>query len=391
MNRKIVFYILAAIILIFSLFVGGSFPFLLFFLIILVTIYSRFSNYYTIKNLAGVFWCNKYQFVRGDTISIEYKIYNGGILPVPYADVRDDLDNRLTSTTGGSQLFFIKPYDYVRIKKEFLCMHRGKYDIGKLSVNVEDIFTLKESKATIEDPLNIVVYPKVYKIKKINLFGKEFFGTSKTNEKHNEDYSNIKNLREYTRGDSLRRIHWKTTARKGELFVKNYNTSANLNVKVFMDFQIDKYKNLDEITEDRIVELTVSIIYFTLYNNIETELITYSDKRLNIKRTNISFLNNFLDAMVMIRPKSNRKISDVILDEINLSSIGTTIVIVTVDLDKDLTHAIYSIRKMGLNVTLFIIKDSYNKQTEEDIISLEKLLVKVYKLYDNDEIEKVLG
>lgn len=391
MKRKIIFYIFAIIIFIASIFVGGKFPFLLLFLVSLVIIFSMFSNYYVTKNLSGTFWCNKYQVIRGEKLIVEYKINNGGILPIPYAEIQSNIDKRLTLNDEGSQMFFINPLNYISIEKEFQSMHRGKYDIGKVLVNMEDIFALTSSKVIIEDPLNIVVYPKVYNIKNINLLGKEFFGTSKTIEKHNEDYSNIKNLREYNRGDSLKRIHWKTTARKGKIFVKNYNTSANLNVKLFMDFQKDKYKDLDESIEDKIVELTVSIIYFTLYRNIETELITYSHKKVHIKRNNICFFNNFLDAMVTIRPKSNMNLSDMIFEEVSVSSVGMTVLIVTVDLDKYLINCIYSIRKRGINVTLFIIKTNFSKETQRVIISLEKLKVKVYKINDRDNIEKVLG
>lgn len=391
MNRKIMFYILALIMFLFSIFVGGKFPFLLFFLIILTIIYSTFSNNYNKKNLQGVFWINKYKFTRGEIFKIEYKIYNSGLLPIPYIEIEENINERLIKQKDKAKIFFIKPFDYIKIKKEYKSLHRGKYDVGNLDIIIEDIFSIKKSKMTLKDSLDIIIYPKIYDIKNINLFGKDFFGSDKTNEKHNEDYSNIKNLREYAPGDSLRRIHWKTSARKGQFFVKNFNTSSKINVKVFMDFEENKFLRNNRSLEDVLIEITSSIIHFTLKNNIETEFISYTDKKLKMKLNNISLFNSFLDNMVTISPKMNRKLSDTILEEVNITSLGTTIVIATIEIDKSMIDTILNIRKMGINITIFIIRDSFSKIDDERILKLKSLNIIIYKLYNDDNLEKVLG
>ncbi|WP_130807539.1 DUF58 domain-containing protein [Senegalia massiliensis] len=391
MRRKILIYILLLILFIFAIFVGGKFPYLLLFLVMIILIYSNFSIYKNKKNLEGVFWTNKDKFIRGETIEIEYKIYNGGLFPIPYVQLDQNLHKNLIEQKDNTRVYFIKSFDYIKFKKKFKANHRGVYDLGSLNITLEDVFEISKANITIKDPLKITVFPKIYNIKDINLLGKEFFGSDKTNEKHNEDYSNIKNLREYNSGDSIKRIHWKTSARKGEFFVKNYNTSSNLNIKLFLDFQIDKFSHDDKFLEERLVELTSSIIYFTLTKGIETEFITYSNEKINLKLNNVSLFNHYLNSIISIFPKNNRRISNIISEEINTTSIGTTVIIVTVDIDENMIETIFNIRKKGINITVFIIKDIYSKIDEEKISNLRTLKVVVYKLFNGENIEKILG
>mgnify|MGYP006278853151 CR=1 FL=1 len=392
MTKNIQFYILFILVLIFALLVGGKFPFLLLFIVGLISIFSYLSTYRISKNLTGVFWSDKNYIERGDSVNTTYKVYNSGIFPVPYAVINDEVDNNLYVGSKESQVLFIPSYDYVIIKKEIICNRRGKYNLGKLKINLEDIFGIRKLNISIEDKLNITVYPKLYIIKNIELFGRESFGKRKTYQRYNEDYSNIKNLREYNRGDSLKRVHWKTSAKKGKLIVKNYDTSANLKIKLFMDFELNKYLNYSkEDLEERVVECAISIIYYTLYRNIETDLLTYSEKRIRLSSNNISSFNEFLETMAMIEPKNNIKIGDILLNELNISSLGTTIVVVTPKLDQYLLEALYRTRKNGFNITVFIISEVFTKEIEKKILSLRKILIKVYKVDANKSIEEILG
>ena len=110
-----------------------------------------------------------------------------------------------------------------------------------------------------------------------------------------------------------------------------------------------------------------------------------------MKLNNISLFNSFLDNMVTISPKMNRKLSDTILEEVNITSLGTTIVIATIEIDKSMIDTILNIRKMGINITIFIIRDSFSKIDDERILKLKSLNIIIYKLYNDDNLEKVLG
>lgn len=59
-------------------------------------------------------------------------------------------------------------------------------------------------------------------------------------------------LREYVRGDELRHVHWKSSAKLGELMVRQYNDTRRSHVAVLLS------TNTDEFADDEEFELAVS-------------------------------------------------------------------------------------------------------------------------------------
>ena len=78
----------------------------------------------------------------------------------------------------------------------------------------------------------------------------DFYGTSnekktKLNNKFIRDIENsifIKDIRKYKIGDSLKRIHWKVSAKYGELYTKNYEMYSNEEYNIFLDMNNEIYK-----------------------------------------------------------------------------------------------------------------------------------------------------
>jgi uncharacterized protein (DUF58 family) len=54
-------------------------------------------------------------------------------------------------------------------------------------------------------------------------------------------------LREYVRGDDLRHVHWKSSAKIGELMVRQYNDTRRSHVAVVLSTDTDEYQHEDEL------------------------------------------------------------------------------------------------------------------------------------------------
>jgi uncharacterized protein (DUF58 family) len=97
---------------------------------------------------------------------------------------------------------------------------RGRYEVGPLVVRLTDPFGLCELTRAFPSTDRLVVIPQVTALPTIRLAG-EYAGTGDSRARsvavHGEDDAAT---REYRRGDDLRRVHWKSTARTGELMVR---------------------------------------------------------------------------------------------------------------------------------------------------------------------------
>jgi uncharacterized protein (DUF58 family) len=97
---------------------------------------------------------------------------------------------------------------------------RGRYRVGPLTVRLMDPFGLCELPRSFTGTDTLVVTPRVVRLPPVQLSG-EWGGaghsTSRSVATHGDDDVAT---REYRHGDDLRRIHWRTTARRGELTVR---------------------------------------------------------------------------------------------------------------------------------------------------------------------------
>jgi uncharacterized protein (DUF58 family) len=97
---------------------------------------------------------------------------------------------------------------------------RGRYEIGPLVVRLTDPFGLCELTRSFPSVDHLTVVPQVSPLPSVRLAG-EFAGTGESRARsvavHGEDDAAT---REYRHGDDLRRVHWRSTARVGELMVR---------------------------------------------------------------------------------------------------------------------------------------------------------------------------
>lgn len=394
MNKRVVLNgLLVLLLILFALFVGGNFPYLLLFIAILIYSYSYFTNKKIKKDLVAVFWADNNLVEKGDTVEINYKVYNSSILPLVYAEVNDNLPTRLNSEHRSTSVHFMTPFDTVNINRKIKCQHRGVYDVGSVEITTGDIFGLSDHKFFVEDEVHLTVYPKVYNLENFDISGSESFGSVPTTQKYNEDYSSIKNIRKYQLGDSLKRVNWKVTARKGQLFVKNYDVSTNVEIQLFMDFQSDKYLNDTEgFIEEKIAECAVSIIRYALYRKVSTNFVTYTDKKVELRGKDIVSFKKFLELFARIQPTNNISLGNIIVNESRTFSPVTTVIIITPEMDDELMSSVLTLKQRGYNIMLILVNDFINNKTMEDkLYILEKSGVDIYKVDLEDDIRYVLG
>lgn len=97
---------------------------------------------------------------------------------------------------------------------------RGRYPIGPLSVRITDPFGMVELTRSFTITDTLVVVPEVIPLPHVRLSGEwSGGGDSRTRSVAAAGDDDVA-PREYRQGDDLRRVHWRSTARRGELMVR---------------------------------------------------------------------------------------------------------------------------------------------------------------------------
>ncbi|TMR20677.1 DUF58 domain-containing protein [Nonomuraea turkmeniaca] len=109
----------------------------------------------------------------------------------------------------------VREIDY-RVRSDL----RGRYTIGPLSIRIADPFGLVELTRSFTISDTLVVTPHVAALPHVRLSGEwTGGGDSRTRSVAAAGDDDVA-PREYRQGDDLRRVHWRSTARRGELMVR---------------------------------------------------------------------------------------------------------------------------------------------------------------------------
>ncbi len=195
---------------------------------------------------------------QGDLIHIDFEIQIKAPLPVELFYIF-----RLPSYIVHSRGTF-KGKQFLRSKTSTFsleCMgnKRGIYEIGEVDINVNDPLGFFYSGDTLKVLKRVYVFPFLVSIEKLKIRLTDPIEGMKAKYQNNRDYTYIAGVRDYTSNDPVSMIHWKQTAHRGRLSVKEFDFTASKRIVIALNF----YKKNQKF-QDYAASIGASIAYFSL-------------------------------------------------------------------------------------------------------------------------------
>jgi uncharacterized protein (DUF58 family) len=155
----------------------------------------------------------------GDLFEEEITFTNRGRLPTALIEVKENADFPGFKSMATFHLPAQGTYSW---RSEGICKRRGLYDMGQLVVKITDPLGFFSIKEKIIDSKSITVFPTTIDLPFFQVIPRQEVGPSKRQWFTAEPGTNASRVRDYISGDSLRNIHWHTTAHTGNLMVKEF-------------------------------------------------------------------------------------------------------------------------------------------------------------------------
>ncbi|MGB9679836.1 MAG: DUF58 domain-containing protein [Thermoanaerobacteraceae bacterium] len=317
---------------------------------------------YVKRNIS--FYTNSFdkEVTVGADLSYEIIIINNSILPViNIAILEGDSDNNniLLEET------YLLPLKNKKVKKEFKSKKRGIYNIGPFISEISDPFGIFKLSQNIDIHFKFVVMPKVFDVY-IDLPSRQYLGDVEIKNKAYEDYTNILRLRKYIDGDSLKRIHWKVSAKKQQLFVKEYEVSASKEVYLLWNLYEKHYVSdyTDELDE-KCAECMVSVSKFCLQNNIPVNLLEYESGKVQLSGKTIKDFNYFKISTLKNFPVYSKDLVS-FLKSCKSIPYNIILIVITPYLDNQTLNELYELKSNRDIIVFYVnlqegIKDKLNK------------------------------
>jgi uncharacterized protein (DUF58 family) len=113
---------------------------------------------------------------------------------------------------------------------------RGAVQIGPMTIEVSDPFSLAKISAKAAAVANVTIFPAIHEISPAPFtIGNDPHGGAHAPNAMARSGDDFYALRQYTVGDDLRRVHWRSTARHGELMVRQHELPWQGRVTVMLD------------------------------------------------------------------------------------------------------------------------------------------------------------
>lgn len=395
LNHKRIIYLLFISIIIMIIFIGGDIAYFLLYFLVALLLLPYLYNRKVLKELSGEVLTPNVELYIGDDINISYSIRNNTHLPIAYLEIENIIGNRLLGKETDKNIISLDVQSVYIKTLNIVGTKRGVYETGEIKVLIKDVFGLVTLEKYIKSEAKILVFPEIININSFSVKTSQQLGDLKVSNKAFKDRSRVDSLREYTPGDSFKRIHWKASAKGEEILVKNFEERGDNSIEIFIDSDIDNYF-LDRFNriEDKLVDISLAIINYCLKARIDIRLcFNEKDEFINFYGRERGDIKSFLRVFANFRPRGKNKFYYVI-EKLKASIVkGSTAILITNKLDKKLGMALLDLKSSNIKPCLIIITDEENNINliDKDIKKkLEYSNLNIYTIDIKDDIKLLL-
>lgn len=298
----------------------------------------------------------------GENIPVNIKITNSSVIPVPWLQMYESMPVELVAGIPIKQVVSLNPRGRVELDYILHARKRGYYAIGPLFISLGDMLGLCDIQHGKASTDFLTVFPRIIPFTKVDLPSHSPLGTLRTNQPIFEDPSRVLSKRNYVYGDSMRRIDWKSSASVGNLQVKLYESSIELEVVLFLNMKISDYSAKARIdSQELAVVIAASLANWVISKKQSVGLITNgisviedSEFRPIMPHKGRTHLMHILETLAKIKGGDSYSITNALQKYGAKLSWGTTAVIITGKIDDGLFDEVFSARRRGLRIVLIV-------------------------------------
>jgi len=334
----------------------------------------------------------------GETIDLSVRVNNRKILPLAWVKIDDRFpqilspDNKplapshIPLTAYLTNHAALGAFERARWNYRVPCNQRGFYTLGPAKIKSGDLFGLFERERESGRTDRLIVYPRVAPMQDWGLPPKDPLGEVKSRMPLFDDATRPRGTRDYRPDDAPKHIHWRATARTGELQVKVYDPTISyqwvlfVNVATFAQTWQGAYVKLLE----EVISFAASLANFGVAQKYAVGLIANgtwpeSDQRLKILPSrDPNHLRHILEALAAITSFVTTPIETLLRQESANMSWGATLVVISGIITEDLLAEMVRLRRAGRRLALISLDEDWRADAAE----LEGIVVREVKRND---------
>lgn len=223
-----------ALLLFFAYITGIRLAYSLFYALVLLFAVSYVWSRIAADNLAVERTSPEGQYQVGDTFEEHFAVRNRSWIPVPLVELTD-FSNLPTYNPG--RVFSLKGRRSRRWTARGRFKQRGLFTFGPIELRYGDPFGLFPRTLRIPGSRSVVVYPVIRPVGALDALAPSNAGDEQLRGRVLDIPPNATTIREYVPTDSVKRIHWASSARLARLMSRSFETREGGDAWIVLDLQ----------------------------------------------------------------------------------------------------------------------------------------------------------
>jgi len=327
---------------------------------------------------------NEHRVFVGETIQLSTRVSNRKILPLAWITIDDQFPailapngkalapSHIPLTGYLSQRAALGAFERARWSYQIECNQRGYYALGPARVRSGDLFGLFEREWLSPRVDKLIVYPRVLPMEDWGLPPKDPLGDVKSRVPIFDDATRPRGVRDYHPDDAPKHIHWRATARRGELQVKLYDPTIAYQWILFVNVATfaQTWQGTDPILLERVIALAASLANFGAEHKYAIGLVANgtwpdSDQRLKILPSrDPNHLRHILEALSAITSFVVTPIETLMRNETSTLPWGATLVMITGIVTDEILAEMLRLRRAGRRLALISLDETWSPRDD---------------------------
>ncbi len=236
---------------------------------------------------------------------------------------------------------------------------RGVYELGPVTVTARDPFGFFRFSRTFGQIETVLVYPNAPELPNFYIPPANLPGEGRFRRRTHNVTPNVAGVRAYEPGDSYNRIHWRSTARTGELMVKLFELDPASDIWIVLDLQQAVHVGVDEDdnTEEAAVSIAASLARYFISANRTIGLVEFGDDlRIDEPERGANQFTRMLESLALARASGDVPLSVLLTEESCRFGRHTTVVVVTPSTDEEWPLTLMSLQSRGVKVAAVLLE-----------------------------------
>jgi uncharacterized protein (DUF58 family) len=164
--------------------------------------------------------------LEGDDVDVELRLEHSAHLPPPSLVLVENVSGLGERRT---------PLEAKHGRYTLPEVRRGRYVFNDVRAVLEDAFGLQRAETPLAAPWALLVHPRLVELDRLFSEGGTYAQDGRRLLLRRPSGFDLHSVRDYEQGESLRKVHWRSTAKRGELMVKELEDAPRDEVAILLD------------------------------------------------------------------------------------------------------------------------------------------------------------